>query len=98
MLSLSLRLSSFSSNNLGRTSMPILDREGRLVAVLARHPDDESWPDLSKQTADLLEEARGRCLVAGRIAPKMTRFCWNCQKLPFSRNSGFATGKHSIHW
>ena len=58
-LSLSSRFSRFSSNDLGRTPTPILDREGRLVAILAGHPDDESWLDLSKQATDLLEEARG---------------------------------------
>ena len=71
MLSPPSHFSIFSSNDLGRTLKPILDREGRLVAILAGHPDDESWLDLSKQAADLLEEARGRC----QIPAKASRHC-----------------------
>lgn len=67
-LSPSPRLSRFLSDNICRTPTPILDREGRLVAILAGHPDDDSWPDLSKQAAEMLEEARGRCQLPGKAS------------------------------
>lgn len=56
-LSSSPCLSRFLFDNLRRTPMPILDCERRLVAILAGHPDDDCWPDLSRQAADMLEEA-----------------------------------------
>ena len=56
-------LSKFLFDNLCRTPMPILDHETRLVAILAGHPDDDCWPDLCKQAANMFEEARGRCQI-----------------------------------
>jgi hypothetical protein len=46
--------------------MPILDREGRLVAILAGRPTDESWPEMTRQGAEELEEARGRCHIPAK--------------------------------
>jgi hypothetical protein len=46
--------------------MPILDRQGRLVGILAGRPDDEFWPKLSRDGAEELEEARGRCKVSAK--------------------------------
>jgi len=43
--------------------MPILDREGRLVAILA---NDESWPEQSREGAEALEEARGPCKIPAK--------------------------------
>ena len=48
--------------------MPVLDREGRLVAILAGCPSDDSWPDLSRQAAEMLEEARGRCKIPAKAS------------------------------
>ena len=62
-LSPSLRLSKFLFDNLHRTPMPILDHETRLVAIPAGHPDDDCWPDLCKQAADMFEEAWGQCQI-----------------------------------
>jgi hypothetical protein len=41
--------------------MPIIDREGRIIAILAGHPADDSWDQLSKEGAEALEEARRHC-------------------------------------
>jgi|SRR5271169_1218655 len=49
------------SNNIYRKSMPILDSEGRIVAILAGCPNDKCWPELNRQAAKALEEARVRC-------------------------------------
>jgi len=46
--------------------MPILDHEGRLVAILASCPNDDLWPDLSRQAAEMLEEACGRCKISAK--------------------------------
>lgn len=46
--------------------MPILDREGRLVAILAGCPNDDSWPDLSRQAAEMLERARRTCKIPAK--------------------------------
>lgn len=37
--------------------MPIIDRDGRLVAILAGHPADKTWPDVSRQAGKALEKA-----------------------------------------
>jgi len=41
-----------------RTTIPLVDREGRIVAILAGHPDDPNWVVLHLHAADCLEEAR----------------------------------------
>lgn len=41
--------------------MPILDTEGRIVAILAGCPNDKSWPELSRHAAKLLEQTRVSC-------------------------------------
>ena len=46
-----------------RTSVPILDSIGRLVAVLAGHPADPQWPHLHRQGAAALERLRSRCFI-----------------------------------
>lgn len=46
---------------MSRSSIAIIDRDGRLVAILAGHPDDKTWPEVRRQAARLLEKARQRC-------------------------------------
>ena len=41
--------------------MSIVDREGRIIAILAGCLSDESWPELARQAAEALEEGRVRC-------------------------------------
>ena len=38
--------------------MPIVDREGRIIAILAGCPSDELWPELARQAAEALEEGQ----------------------------------------
>ncbi|KAF8954588.1 hypothetical protein BDZ97DRAFT_1602946, partial [Flammula alnicola] len=47
----------------GRIRIPICNRNRRLIAILAGHPDDENWPSLSSQAAQALEERRRRCSI-----------------------------------
>lgn len=44
-------------------SIGIIDRENRLVAILAGHPDVEDWPLLQDQAAKALETRRTRCSI-----------------------------------
>jgi len=53
-------------NQVPRTPTPIIDQEGRLVAILAGHPEDDSWHQLSKEGAEALEEARRRCKIPAK--------------------------------
>jgi hypothetical protein len=48
---------------MSRESIPIIDRDGRLVAILAGHPDDKTWSDVSSQAAKALENARQSCSI-----------------------------------
>ena len=50
-----------------RTSIPILDSIGRLVAILVGQPSDPQWPHLHAQGAAALERLRSHCFI-----PK----CW----------------------
>ena len=54
------------SDQFSRTPTPIIDREGRLVAILAGRPVDDSWDALSTDAAEALEEARRRCNVPAK--------------------------------
>jgi hypothetical protein len=65
-LSPSLHPSRFLTDSLPRTTMPVLDSEGRLVAILAGHPDDECWPDLSREAAEMLEKAGKECIIPAK--------------------------------
>ena len=60
-----LSISSCSLNlfltNFLRTSMAILDLEGRLVAILAGCPADKSWQEVIRQATKALENARRGC-------------------------------------
>jgi len=47
-----------------RVSIPLVDAEGRIFAVLAGQPVDENWPEVQQQGADCLEEARLQCNVS----------------------------------
>ncbi|KIY46983.1 hypothetical protein FISHEDRAFT_75158 [Fistulina hepatica ATCC 64428] len=42
----------------GRTTVPIVDSAGRVVAVLAGQPDDPAWRQVHENAASALEEAR----------------------------------------
>lgn len=56
----------FISNPAPRTPTPIINREGRLVAILAGHPEDNSWHQVSNEGAEALEEARRRCKIPAK--------------------------------
>jgi hypothetical protein len=47
--------------------MPIVDQDGRLVAILAGHPADETWPDVSRQAAKALEKAGQLCSTKEKV-------------------------------
>lgn len=40
--------------------MALLDKNKRLVGILAGHPDDEDWPKVHRAAADALEARRQR--------------------------------------
>ncbi|KIM34754.1 hypothetical protein M413DRAFT_48431, partial [Hebeloma cylindrosporum] len=42
----------------GKTATPITDSVGRIVALLAGHPDDPSWDSVHSEAAELLEQTR----------------------------------------
>jgi len=46
--------------------MPVIDREGQLVAILAGRPADDTWDALSTEAAEALEEARQCCSVPAK--------------------------------
>lgn len=54
------------SHHIYSTPMPVIGREGIPAAILAGHPDDDSWPDLRRQAAERLEEARRRCQLPAK--------------------------------
>jgi len=54
------------SDQFSRTPTPIIDREGRVVAILAGRPADDSWDALSTEAAEALEEARRCCNVPAK--------------------------------
>lgn len=48
--------SSLCSPDVSRIPTPIMDSEGRVMAVMAGQPDDPQWPELAEQAANTLEE------------------------------------------
>ncbi|KAF8815351.1 hypothetical protein BYT27DRAFT_7069982, partial [Phlegmacium glaucopus] len=43
----------------GRVTIPLLDQEGRIIAVCVGFPEeDDAWPDVQLQAADCLDKAR----------------------------------------
>ncbi|KAK0459384.1 uncharacterized protein EV420DRAFT_1269254, partial [Desarmillaria tabescens] len=40
----------------GRTTTPVTNGEGRVIAVLAGQPDDPSWDGIHTSAADLLDQ------------------------------------------
>lgn len=44
-----------------RDAMPIIDWEGRIIAVMAGHPDDPDWDNMHTEVADKLEISRKCC-------------------------------------
>lgn len=53
------------SNTLLNFSTPtaIVDAQDRIVAIMAGHPDDPSWPNLQRQAAEALEARRPYCHI-----------------------------------
>ncbi|PPR04543.1 hypothetical protein CVT26_002510 [Gymnopilus dilepis] len=47
----------------GRTPMLVVDRDGRIIAILAGRPEDPTWNEVQREAAQLLEEARCACRV-----------------------------------
>ncbi|RDB23198.1 hypothetical protein Hypma_009706 [Hypsizygus marmoreus] len=45
----------------GHSAIPIVDSAGRVIALLAGHPDDASWPKVAAEAASKIESTRGRC-------------------------------------
>jgi hypothetical protein len=43
------------------TAVPIIDSDGRIIALLAGRPDDVGWISLQNRAAQILEEQRDRC-------------------------------------
>ena len=44
-----------------RTPIPIVDKEGRVIALLAGRPADENWDEVQEAAAALLEKIRSDC-------------------------------------
>ncbi|KAG6863487.1 hypothetical protein C0991_005498 [Blastosporella zonata] len=42
----------------GRTPTPVVDRKGRVLALLGGAPEDDKWPELHAEAAELLESNR----------------------------------------
>jgi hypothetical protein len=44
---------------ISRVTIPLLDQEGRIIAVCVGFPEgDDAWPDVQLQAADCLDKAR----------------------------------------
>ena len=56
----------FISYNIFRTPMPILNCKEQLVTVLAGCLNDDSWPDLSRQAVEMLEQTHRRCKIPAK--------------------------------
>lgn len=44
-----------------RSSHPITDHSGRVIAVLAGQPDDPTWNTVNEDASNLLEDLRPKC-------------------------------------
>lgn len=49
-----------------RVPTPILDKAGRIIAVLVGRPDDASWDAAQAEAADALEHTRGACVFQAK--------------------------------
>lgn len=52
-----------------RLPTPVVDRTGKIIAVLAGHPDDEGWEAVHLAAAQALEDARPRCQFPSSSLP-----------------------------
>lgn len=48
----------------GCVATPIVDQQGRVIAVLAGHPDDPDWDSVHNEAAEALETLRPKCKLA----------------------------------
>ncbi|SJL15741.1 uncharacterized protein ARMOST_19246 [Armillaria ostoyae] len=48
----------------GHVATPIVDRQGRVISVLAGHPEDPDWDAVHKEGADTLENLRTQCRLS----------------------------------
>jgi hypothetical protein len=60
-------LSAFLKNYCS-SATPIVDKEGRVIAVLAGSPSDPGWAELQRSAAFKLEECRKLCKFTGKLA------------------------------
>lgn len=50
----------FPSSISYREAVPITDKDGRVIAVLAGQPDDPGWDEVHQSAADSLDACRGK--------------------------------------
>ncbi|KAK0237084.1 hypothetical protein EDD85DRAFT_770799 [Armillaria nabsnona] len=50
----------FSGSIFYREAIPIMDKEGRVIGVLAGQPDDPGWDEVHQSTTDLLDASHGK--------------------------------------
>jgi hypothetical protein len=49
------------NDNISRTPMPIVDKQGRIIGVLGGSPDDPTWSNVHQQAAQEIESSRDQC-------------------------------------
>ena len=78
-----------------RSAVALLDKGGRVLALLAGSPRDSAWPSVAKQASDLLEEARQRCTFAkAQRFHRRGEFCVLARGVSFG--GGQKVGPHAL--
>lgn len=54
-------------NDINRTSTPIVDNDGRVIAVLVGQPDDPDWHNVASAAYDALTDAASRLKFSSKI-------------------------------
>lgn len=50
------------------SATPIVDNDGRVIAVLAGRPSDAGWEELQRRAASKLKDCRHGCRFSGKLA------------------------------
>ncbi|KAF9546877.1 hypothetical protein CPC08DRAFT_769561 [Agrocybe pediades] len=57
-----------------RSTIPLVDKEGRVWGVLAGQPNDPQWAELHVEAADALESHRNRCVASKKKPNRRGKF------------------------